>query len=649
MTRILLSSLSVALSGVWLASGALAAPAPNKRDAVKHDAIERSPLSEDQKLVHLLNRITYGPRPGDLETVRALGVVRFIEQQLNPAGIDDADLEARLRPLETISLSTQELGALFPHPALRKRLVEKGLIDQGDLPRRRLRQQRERQPFQERRMANSLATPAEEMRSESPTEEMRSEDMAFGDSPRPRGRRRDWARGGSNPIYSPITRLPEPIHLEADRGRNGSRTIEGLNRPGLIVVQMQAAKLTRAIHSERQLEAVMVDFWLNHFNVYARKGGPMPVLLPAYERDVVRPRALGKFRDLLGATAQAPAMLFYLDNFQSISPDSFVGKRRDRGLNENYARELMELHTLGVDGGYTQQDVIEVAKVFTGWTFLGGRSRQIARMGRRRFGAQMSAAVFGESGFVFLPPAHAPGDKTVLGRLIRQGGMDEGEQVLDILAAHPSTARFLATKLVRRFVADEPPEALVDQVAETYQRTEGDIQAMLRTIFYSPQFWSKETFQSKTKKPLELFAGAVRALGGDFTPTPMAILAMERMGEPLYLCQPPTGYPDVGEEWLNTGTLLYRWKFALGLASGEMPGVEAEVPDDVAGEDVTEVLTKLANRLFRAQLSEKTQTKIEKTVAEQLALRGGPEAPLGDREIRYLTGLVLGSPEFQRR
>ena len=649
MTRILLSSLSVTLSGAWLASGALAAPAPNKRDAVKHDAIERSPLSEDQKLVHLLNRLTYGPRPGDLETVRALGVVRFIEQQLNPAGIDDADLDARLRPLETISLSTQELGALFPRPALRRRLVEKGLIDRGDFPRRRSRQQRETQPFQERRMANSLATPAEEMRSESPTKEIRSEDMAVDDIPQPRGRRRDRARGASNPIYGPITRLPEPIQLEAERGRNGARTIEGVNRPGLIVVQMQAAKLTRAIHSERQLEAVMVDFWLNHFNVYARKGGPMPVLLPAYERDVIRPHALGKFRDLLGATAKAPAMLFYLDNFQSISPASFVGRRRGRGLNENYARELMELHTLGVEGGYTQQDVIEVAKVFTGWTFLGGRSRQMARMGRRRFGAQMGAPVFGESGFVFLPPAHAPGDKTVLGRLIHQGGMDEGEQVLDILAAHPSTARFLATKLVRRFVADEPPAGLVDQVARSYTRTGGDIRAMLRTIFYSPQFWSEETFQSKTKKPLELFAGAVRALGGDFTPTPMAILAMERMGEPLYLCQPPTGYPDVGAAWLNTGTLLYRWKFALGLAMGELPGVKVEVPDGVSGNDVPEVLGKLADRLFRAQLSQKTRTKIEKTVAEQLALRGDPEAPLGGREIRYLTGLVLGSPEFQRR
>ncbi len=641
-SRVFISVVSAALVGVWLVAAAWAAPVP-----IKHDAIQRSALTEDQKLVHLLNRITFGARPGDIEAVRAVGVARFIEQQLDPASIDDADLDARLRRLETIHLSTEELAALFPHPALRKRLVEKGLIGRRDFrgPRQpRDRQRRDEQPREgqppgermigERRMADSFF--------EAPAMEA-AEDKA---GPRGQGERR--RRGMANLIFRPITRLPEPIYMEAERGRNGARTIKGVNPPQLIVAQMQAAKLTRAIHSERQLEEMMVDFWLNHFNVYARKGGPMPALLPAYERDVIRAHALGSFRDLLGATAHAPAMLFYLDNFQSMSPDSFVGKRRDRGLNENYARELMELHTLGVDGGYTQQDVIEVAKVFTGWTFLGDRSRAMAQMGRRRF-RQMSPPVFGDAGFVFLPPAHAPGEKTVLGRRIREGGMDEGEQVLDMLAAHPSTARFLATKLVRRFVADEPPAALVDQVAHTYKRTEGDIRAMLRTIFQSPQFWSAESFQAKTKKPLELFAGAVRALDGDFTPTPMAILAMERMGEPLYLCQPPTGYPDVGEEWLNTGTLLYRWKFALGVATGEMPGVKTEIPDEVAGEDVSDVLRQLADRLVRAQLSEKTQANIEKAVTEQLALRPDPQAPLGDREVRYLAGLLLGSPEFQRR
>ena len=634
MTRIVISSLCVALGGVWLATAA-AVP-------IKHDAIKRSPLTEDQKLVHLLNRITYGARPGDVEAVRELGVTQFIEQQLDPAGIDDSDLNARLQRLESIHLSTEDLASLFPHPALRRRMVEKGLIDRQDFhagrtPRDRRQRRGEsgnRESSDDRAMADSFAEVPGEM-----TEPGRQPE---------RGRHANRRRGMTNLIFRPIARLPEPIYLEPERGRNAARTIKGVNPPQLIVAQMQAAKLTRAIHSERQLEAVMVDFWLNHFNVYARKGGPMPVLMPAYERDVIHPHVLGSFRDLLGATAKAPAMLFYLDNFQSISPDSFIGKRRNRGLNENYARELMELHTLGVDGGYTQQDVIQVAKVFTGWTFLGNRSRQMAQMARRRFG-QMKPPVFGESGFVFLPPAHAPGDKTVLGRLIPEGGIDEGEQVLDMLAVHPATANFLATKLVRRFVADEPPDELVGQVAKTYMRTHGDIRAMLRTIFSSPQFWSAESFQAKTKKPLELFASTARAVDGDFSPTPMAIMAMQRMGEPLYLCQPPTGYPDVGEEWLNTGTLLYRWKFALGVAAGEMPGVKTEVPVDIAGEDVSDVLPQLADHLVRAQLSEKTQTNIEKTVTDQLAQRADPEAPLGDREVRYLAGLLLGSPEFQRR
>ena len=625
------SSLSLALTGAYLTPAEAASPPPFKRDVIK-----RSALTDDQKSVHLLNRLTYGPRPGDIEKVRALGLARFIEQQLNPGGLDDEELQERLKPLETLTMPTQKLAALFPQPGLLRRMVENGLIDRADLPRRFRR----------------FGTTGGKAEASGPGGAGESFMQPAEETPRPQRRRAGswtaWNRGNTNPILSPITRLPEPIQIPAQRGRNFARTIEGVNRPGLIVMQMQAGKLIRAIHSQRQLEEVMVDFWLNHFNVYARKGGPMPVLLPSYERDVIRPHALGTFRDLLGATAKAPAMLFYLDNFQSFSPDSFIGKRRNRGLNENYARELMELHTLGVDGGYTQQDVIEVANVFTGWTFSGG-GRDMARMARRRFGPQMGEPVVSKSGFVFLPPAHAPGDKTVLGHRIPQGGIDEGERVLDILASHPSTARFLAAKLVRRFVADEPPASLVDQVARTYQKTGGDIRAMLRTIFYSPEFWSGEAFRSKTKKPLELFAGAVRALDGDFTPTPMAILAMERMGEPLYLCQPPTGYPDIGEEWLNTGTLLYRWKFALGVASGKMPGVKAAFPDGLDGDDVSEVLDNLADRLFQAQLSEKTQAKIEATVAEQLSLRADREAPLGERDIRYLAGLLLGSPEFQKR
>jgi uncharacterized protein (DUF1800 family) len=218
-----------------------------------------------------------------------------------------------------------------------------------------------------------------------------------------------------------------------------------------------------------------------------------------------------------------------------------------------------------------------------------------------------------------------------------------------MLASHSSTARFLATKLVRRFVADDPPTTLVDEVAGTYRKTDGDIKAMLRTIFYSREFWSRDAYQTKTRKPLELVAGTVRALGAELEPTPMLIAAMERMGEPLYMCQPPTGYPDVGEEWLNTGTLLYRWKFALGAATGAIAGIRAEIPSDLAGQEAPEILDRFSRAFSQAELSERTRAKLEQMASEQLAKRPDPEAPLGEREVRYLAGLVLGSPEFQWR
>jgi uncharacterized protein (DUF1800 family) len=342
------------------------------------DAMEESPLTEEEKAAHLLNRLTYGLRPGDIEKVQAVGLAEFIESQLNPERLEDAGLERRLRPLSSIHMSAEQLAKLFPRPGLVKRMVEKGLLDEAELPRRRFRRKAGDKAFQGE-SGNSIA-PRER---DDPSTEQRQRRRAG------EGRFADRRRG--NPIYRPVTRLDEPIHVPAERGRNAGRTIEGVNPQQFIVAQMQAAKLIRAVHGERQLEELMVDFWMNHFNVFARKG-PIPVFLPSYESDVIRPHALGNFRDLLGATAKSPAMLFYLDNFQSMSPDSPLGKRRERGLNENYARELMELHTLGVDGGYTQQDVIEVAKVLTGWTFLGQRNNMARLAGRRGRGRGQMAS-----------------------------------------------------------------------------------------------------------------------------------------------------------------------------------------------------------------------------------------------------------------
>jgi uncharacterized protein (DUF1800 family) len=323
--------------------------------------------------------------------------------------------------------------------------------------------------------------------------------------------------------------------------------------PRVVIDELQQAKVLRAIYAERQLDEVMADFWLNHFNVFANKG-PEKFLVGEYERDVIRPHAWGKFEDLLLATAKSPAMLFYLDNWLSADPEAKTLLRpRARGLNENYAREIMELHTLGVDGGYTQKDVTEVARAFTGWTIAGLRRDQPR--------------------FVFNGRVHDRRDKVVLGHRIRGGGIEEGEQIIHMLATHPATARFISLKLARRFVADDPPSALVDRAAATFQRTGGDIRAVVTTIVTSPEFFSPAVRGAKVKTPLELVASAVRASGAEVTNARALAQRIASMGMPLYQQQPPTGYKDTADAWVSTGTLLARMNFATDLAAGRVPGV----------------------------------------------------------------------------
>jgi uncharacterized protein (DUF1800 family) len=416
-------------------------------------------------------------------------------------------------------------------------------------------------------------------------------------------------------------------------------------RPAVITTQMQAARITRAVLSERQLEEVMVDFWFNHFNVYAQKGA-VRWMLPAYEREAIRPHALGRFRDLVLATARHPAMLFYLDNWLSTRADLVVmqgpNAGRRLGLNENYARELMELHTLGVDGGYRQEDVIEVARCFTGWTI--DRPQQ-------------------GGGFLFRPQAHDRGAKRVLGQTIPAGGgLQDGERVIDILTRHPSTARFIATKLARRLVSDDPPPTLVDRAAATFQRTDGDIRAVLTTIVTAPEFWSAEAYRAKIKTPLEVVASAMRALDGRIAPAggPEAAgggvaLAREvgKLGEPLYEAQPPTGYPDRADAWVNTGALLGRMNFALGLAHNRFPGARVDLgaflgtvdrrrPDQVLGRLLAAILYGEATAHTRAVLAAQLESpEITRTTAYDRVPK--------DTDVEKLTALVLGSPEFQRR
>jgi uncharacterized protein (DUF1800 family) len=515
---------------------------------------------EDARIVHALSRLTFGPRPGDVEAVREAGLDKWIDRQLHPERIPDAGLAPRLASLPTLSLSTAEiLRGYDPPPALKKE-IQKRQSEMGD--------------------------------------SASEEDV--------RKARREIAAEYKDQMAGP---------------------------PRKVVEDLQQAKLLRAVYSERQLDEVLVDFWMNHFNVFAGKGQDR-YLLTAYERDVVRPRAWGRFEDLLRATAQSPAMLFYLDNWLSTDPNANVddlrramaeengmrprrgnavrrrmqqqpqaakGKRK-AGLNENYAREIMELHTLGVDGGYTQKDVTELARCLTGWTIVGLRQN--------------------DPRFVFLDAAHDHGDKVVLGHRIKSNGIKEGEEMIHVLATHPATARFLSYKLARRFVADEPPAALVDRAAATFRKTDGDIREVVRTIVTSPEFSAPAYRQAKVKTPFEFVVSAVRASGAEVRDASAMAQRVAQMGMPLYLQQPPTGYKDTAEAWVSTSGLLARLNFALDLAGGRLRGVS--VPASAIS----------AEQLVPAGLSETTRRTLD--------------AESGLSPAR-MAGLILGSPEFQRR
>ena len=435
-----------------------------------------------------------------------------------------------------------------------------------------------------------------------------------------------------------------------------------INNPQQVVVsELIEAKLLRAIYGERQLDEVMTDFWFNHFNIFIGKG-PDRYLVTSYERDVIRPHALGKFEDLLAATAKSPAMLFYLDNWLSVGPDSDfalgVPKRvprrpgyyrrrfpnnlpkerpplqaknkQRRGLNENYGRELMELHTLGVNGGYTQRDVTEVARVFTGWTI-----EQPKKGGGFRFEERM----------------HEPGNKIVLGHRIKPKGEKEGMEVLRILARHPSTAKFISTKLALRFVSDNPPPALVDRMAQTFLKKDGDIREVLRTMFYSPEFWAPDTYRVKVKTPLEFVVSAVRATGAEVQDAMPLVRTLNTMGMPLYGMQPPTGYSMKADTWVNSSALLGRMNFALALSNGKVKGIGVE-PDHVLGSapsDAEGTLAALENALLAGDVSKQTHETILKQLDEPQISKRRLDDPARPPDVAGIAGLILGSPEFQRR
>jgi hypothetical protein len=509
-------------------------------------------LDGDQKILQALNRLTFGPRPGDVQEVKAMGLKKWIERQLHPERIaENPVLVEKLEILDTLNMSGSELVRNYPTPQMVRQMVNGQLPFPSD-PDRRLMLTKLMEKFEQRQGKGGDATSA----------------------PEPAGplQRKAFRRGTPQQRLETFQALPrekqdELIGAMPPGLRQGlfaiappelRRRVELASGPQQVVARdLSEGKLLRAVYSNRQLDEVLADFWFNHFNVYLDKGADR-YLVTAYERDVIRPRVLGKFKDLLEATAKSPAMLFYLDNWQSVGPDApqARGKKGARGLNENYGRELLELHTLGVDGGYTQADVTEAARCFTGWTIF-----QPQRGGE----------------FVFNRRVHDDGAKTVLGvRIPAGGGISDGEKVLDIVARHPSTARFISKQLAMRFVADDPPASLVDRMAETFRKTDGDLRAVMKTMLESREFFSEGAYRTKLKSPLEVVASAVRSVNGEVDYAFPLANQVAQLGQPLYRKQEPTGYSNSSQEWLNSGGLLARMNFGLQLADNKIPGVKVD-------------------------------------------------------------------------
>ena len=577
------------------------------------------PLTDEQRILHVLNRLGFGARPGDVERVKAIGLDNYINQQLSPEKISDSLAENKVADLSTLNMSTADLYGQFPQPAqLLRQLQARGVLPEN------------------------LA-------------EARENRVKGGANNKPGEMPKDEAMSGQEMKSDAQKNQPPANPLDNEKYREAIQKYyreNGLQRPERIIVELQASRIMRAVYSERQLQEVMVDFWTNHFNIFANKGADR-YLLTSYDRDTIRPYAMGKFSQLLEATAQSPAMLFYLDNFQSVSPNmnnrpGFLRpqpqqqqQQQRRGIKENYARELMELHTLGVDGGSTQKDVQEVARCFTGWTIFQPRGGAAAaavvlpRDGDRR-NARLGEAMRRTAGtFFFNARAHDDGEKTVLGHKIPAGGgMKDGLMVLDILVHHPSTAKFIATKLVRHFVADTPPPALVERVAATFRKSDGDIRETLKAIFFSKEFNSPEAYRVKIKRPFELVVSAIRTLGADTNGGPGTHQWIARMGEPLYGFQTPNGYSDTAESWVNTGGLLERMNFGLALASNRVQGTKVSLTK--LNGDQGKVLDEYLQTILAGEVSTTTKEALRK----QLAQSDPPTK---------VVGLILGTPEFQRQ
>jgi len=655
-------------------------------------------MDAHQQALHALQRLTFGPRPGDAERVTAMGVDKWIDLQLHPERIDDSALDAHLDRFRTLHMDTREIVENFPPPPVIKAVLEGKQPMPSDPVKRAVYQaQIERLQERDERKQDAAANPVlpanhGALDQSRPTGASNNADAGSATEHPPVDDQKAQKR--EDKLYAdlkaqelldrpPDERMQEVLHMSPEeqralssslKGPKGDEFLEGmspkqkeallaLNNPEQVVGdELMQAKLLRAIYSARQLDEVMTDFWFNHFNVFIGKGADR-YLVTSYERDRIRPHALGKFEDLLVATAKSPAMLFYLDNWLSVGPDSDIARgirnnpnrlrrrrpplnpqqargkgKRNGGLNENYGRELMELHTLGVNGGYTQQDVTEVARVLTGWTI-----DQPQKGG----------------GFKYEERMHEPGTKIVLGHRIKEHGEKEGLEVLHLLAHHPSTAHFVCTKLAMRFVSDDPPSALVDRMSQTFLKKNGDIREVLKTMFQSPEFWSDAAYRAKVKTPLEFVVSAVRATGANVTDALPMARQLNQLGMPLYGMQPPTGYSMKEDAWVNSSALLGRMNFSLALMSGKIRGVQLDA-DHLTGtteatpSDAEKTLAVLEGSLLAGDVSRQTHEAITKELETQAAAKT-PGARKGDRRApaasnaSAIAGLILGSPEFQRK
>jgi uncharacterized protein (DUF1800 family) len=539
---------SLGLVGMLACRSAPAAVPEKPVETPPPPALTGSTLTPEQKAFHVMSRLSYGPRPGDVVRLAAGGdaaVWSFVEQQLAANAIDDSALDARLAELDALGLSIPELQRRYVR--LDEVAKERG-VDLG----------------------NPVARQA---------------------------------------LLAQI----DPEHL--------------LRR---LDEQVMDQKLIIAAEGRRQLQAVLVDFWFNHFNVNRDKGPVHWMVLP-YERDAIRAHVYGRFRDMLGAVAHNPAMLFYLDNWVSVRERPADPRRPNQpGLNENYARELMELHTLGVNGGYTQSDVREAARCLTGWSI--DQPRKAAT-------------------YMFRWRGHDEGEKVVLGERFSSGGGEaDGERLLDMLARQPATAHFLSLELARFFVSDEPPPALVDRMAQTYLTSDGNLSAVYRILFSSEEFWSAAAYRAKVKSPLIFAASAVRALDGHVDNAGSLAAEIGKMGEPLYQCQPPTGYRDEAQAWVNTGALVTRLSFGLRLATGKVGGVHGRLLPLSSGRvspDPTVFIDRAGLELLHGDLTPPTRdVLLAEFSSEQRIMPDGEVRPL---DTGKLAGLIIGSPEFQRR